>query len=171
MNLGLIRRDPFRTTSLLPPLTSDFGMPGIFRDFFRTAPLANWDESDSLASSAWVPPVDIAEDANQISMTAELPGFKEKDLKVELHGDVLTISGERKRESEKKDSNYTRVERSYGQFCRSFTLPASVDRENVKASFSDGLLKLELPKKPEAKPRQIPIGAGRSKKEQKSIAS
>ncbi len=167
MNLGLTRWDPFRTTSLLPPLTgADFPMSGLFRDFLR-----GWDENDSLTSSAWMPPVDISEDANQISVTAELPGFKEKDVNVELHGDVLTISGERKRESEKKDRNFTRVERSYGQFCRSFTLPASVDRESVKATFSDGLLKLELPKKPEAKPRHIPIGSGKSEKEQKSIAS
>ncbi len=171
MRLGLTRWDPYSTTSLLPSLTgTDFPMPGFFRDFMR-----GWDENDTLTSSAWMPPVDISEDANQITATAELPGFKEKDVNVELHGDVLTISGERKRESEKKDSNYTRVERSYGhsygQFCRSFTLPASVDRESVKASFSDGLLKLELPKKPEAKPRQIPIGSGKSEKEQKSIAS
>jgi HSP20 family protein len=163
MNVSLTRWDPFRTTSLLPSLTStDFPMPG-FRDFLR-----GWNENDTLTSSAWMPAVDISEDANQISVTAELPGF---NVNVELHGDVVTISGERKRESEKKDRNYTRVERSYGQFCRSFTLPASVDRESVKASFSDGLLKLELPKKPEAKPRQIPIGSGKSEKEKKSIAS
>src|SRR6266705_2230588 len=156
MNLGLTRWDPFRTTSLHPSLTgTDFPAPGLFRDFLR-----GWDENDTLTSSAWMPPVDISEDANQISVTAELPGFKEDDVKVELHGDVLTISGERKRESESKDRNYARVERSYGQFSRSFTLPSSVDRDNVKASFSDGLLKLELPKKPEAKPRQIPITAG-----------
>jgi HSP20 family protein len=167
MNLGLTRWDPFHTTSLRPFLTgTDFPVPSLFRDFLR-----GWDENDTLTSSAWMPPADISEDANQITVTAELPGFKEKDVNVELHGDVLTISGERKRESEKKDRNYTRVERSYGQFCRSFTLPASVDRESVKASFSDGLLKLELPKKPEAKPRQIPIGSGKSAKEQKSIAS
>jgi len=165
--MGLTRWDPFRTNSLFPsPTGTDFAVSGLFRDFLR-----GWDENDTLTSSAWVPPVDISEDANQISLTAELPGFKEKDVNVELHGDVLTISGERKHESEKKDRNFTRVERSYGQFCRSFTLPASVDRESVKATFSDGLLKLELPKKPEAKPRQIPIGSGKSEKEQKSIAS
>jgi HSP20 family protein len=165
MNLGLTRWDPFRTTSLLPSLTgTELPMPGFVGDFLR-----GWNENDTLTSSAWMPPVDISEDANQISVTAELPGFKEKDVNVELHGDVLTISGERKRESEKKDRNYTRVERSYGQFCRFFTLPGTVDRENVKASFSDGLLRIELPKKPEAKPRQIPIGAG--EKEKQSLSS
>jgi HSP20 family protein len=168
MNLGLTRWDPWRTTSLFPYPTES-GAPSLLRDFFRMTPLTGWDEADTLGSNAWAPPVDISEDANQISLTAELPGFKEKDVSVELHGNVLTISGERKHESEKKDRNYTRVERSYGQFCRSFTLPTSVDRDNVKATFSDGLLKLELPKKPEAKPRQIPVGTG--EKEQKSIAS
>jgi HSP20 family protein len=167
MNLGLTRWDPFRMT-LFPSLTrSDFG-PSFLRDFFRASPLTAWDEGDEFVSSAWMPPVDISEDPDKISVTAELPGFKEKDVQVELHEDVLTISGERKRESERKDHNYTRVERSYGQFSRSFTLPRSVDRENVKASFSEGLLKLELPKKPETRPRQIPIGTGQK---EKSIAS
>lgn len=167
MNLGLTRWDPFRRTSLFPSL-SESGMPVVFRDFFRNFP--NWDEDEGLMASAWMPPVDIADDADRISVTAELPGFKEEDVKVELQGDVLTISGERRRESEKKDRDYRRVERSYGQFRRSFTLPASVDRENVKANFSDGLLKLELPKKPEARPRQIPITAGRDKKELKTAS-
>src|SRR6266508_1042566 len=107
MNVSLTRCDPFRMTSLLPSLTgTGFPMPG-FRDFLRGW---NENENDSLTSSAWVPAVDISEDANQISVTAELPGFKEKDVNVELHEDVLTISGERKRESEKKDRNFTRVE-------------------------------------------------------------
>ena len=154
MNRGLTRWDPFRTTP-----QPESGMPVLVRDFFRN--FANWDEDQGLMSSAWMPPVDIAEDADHISVMAELPGFKEQDVKVELQGDVLSISGERRRESEKKDRDYRRVERSYGHFHRSFTLPASVDRENVKANFSDGLLKLELPKKPEAKPRQIPITAGK----------
>jgi HSP20 family protein len=141
-------------------------MPALFRDFFRNFP--TWDENEGLMSSAWMPPADVAEDADRISVTAELPGFREEDVKVELHGDLLTISGERKRESDRRNRDYRRVERSYGEFRRSFTLPASVDRENVKANFSDGLLKLELPKKPEAKPRQIPITAG--KKEPKNAS-
>ncbi len=167
MNLGLTRWDPFRRTSLFPS-ESDLGVPALFQDLFRRFPIAGWDEKEDLTPSAWIPPVDIAEDADRISVTAELPGFREEDVKIELQGDVLTISGERKRESEKKDRDYRRVERSYGEFRRSFTLPASVDREKVKANFSDGLLKLELAKKPEAKPRQIPITAG--KREPKAVS-
>ena len=158
MNLGLTRWDPFLRTSL-----RESGMPALFRELFRNFP--SWDENEGLMSSAWMPPVDIAEDADRISVTAELPGFKEEDVRIELQGDVLTISGERKRESEKNDRDYRRVERSYGEFRRSFTLPSSVDREKVKASFSDGLLRLELPKKPEAKPRRIPITAGKKEPE------
>jgi HSP20 family protein len=166
MNLGVTRWDPFRDRSFFPSVSGiDFAPRSLFRDFFRTG----WDENNSLVSSAWTPPVDIAEDADRIRVTAELPGFKEEDVHVELNGDVLTLSGERKRDEEKKDVNYTRVERSYGHFTRSFTLPSTVDREKVKASFASGLLTIELPKKPESKPRQIPIGSG--KKEQKGITS
>jgi HSP20 family protein len=167
MNLGVTRWDPFRDRSLFPSVSgTDFPPRSLLRDFFRTT---GWDENDSLVSSAWMPPVDIAEDADRIRVTAELPGFKEEDVHVELNGDVLTLSGERKRDEEKKDVNYTRVERSYGHFTRSFTLPSTVDREKVKATFASGVLTIELPKKPESKPRQIPIGSG--KKEQKAISS
>ena len=169
MNLGLTRWDPFHGSrrSLFPSLVgTDFAAPAFFRDFFR---LTDWDERDNLVSSAWMPPVDIAEDAEAIRVTAELPGFQESDVHVELHGDVLTLSGERKRETEKKDVHYTRLERSYGHFTRSFTLPGTVDREKVKATFASGVLTIELPKKPESKPRQIPIGSG--KKEQTAISS
>jgi len=167
MNLGLTRWDPFRTRSLYPPVSgTDFATPSLFRDFFR---LTDWDENDNFVSSAWMPPVDIAEDTDSIRVTAELPGFQESDVRVELNGDVLTISGERKREEEKKDVQYTRLERSYGHFTRSFTLPSTVDREKVKATFASGVLTVELPKKPESKPRQIPIGSGKT--EQKAISS
>src|SRR6266536_6653504 len=119
MNLGVTRWDPFRSRSLFPSVTgTDFAAPSLFRDFFR---MSGWNENDSLVSNAWMPPVDIAEDADRIRVTAELPGFKEEHVHVELNGDVLTLSGEREREDEKKDVNYTRVERSYGHFTRSFT--------------------------------------------------
>ena len=119
---------------------------------------ARRDEEMSLGS--WLPPVDIAEDNDRLVLTAELPGFKKDEIDVQLEGGVLTLRGERKFEQEKDGRNYHRVERSYGQFVRSFTLPNNVDRDSVKATFSNGLLELSLPKREEAKPRQIPISAG-----------
>ena len=115
----------------------------------------NRDEEMSLG--AWLPPVDIAEDKDKLTLTAELPGFKENQIEVQMEGGVLTLRGERKFEEEKEGRNFHRVERSYGQFVRSFTLPNNVDREQIKANFADGLLKIELPKREEAKPRQIKI--------------
>ncbi len=93
-------------------------------------------------------------------LTAELPGFKEDQIEIQLEGGVLTIRGERKFEGEKQNGkNYHRVEREYRQFIRSFTLPNNVDREKVRAQFSDGLLRIEIPKSEEARPRQIKISA------------
>ena len=105
------------------------------------------------------PPVDIAEEKDRIVLTAELPGFQPKDVEVQVEGGVLTVKGERKMEEEKDGRNYHRVERSYGHFLRSFTLPNNVDREAIQAHFADGLLTIELPKREEAKPRQIRISA------------
>jgi len=125
-------------------------------------PSTRRDEEMSLG--AWLPPVDIAEDQDRILLSAELPGFKEDQIEIQMEGGVLTLRGERKFEDEKEGRNYHRVERSYGQFVRSFTLPNNVDRENIKANFSDGVLEIELPKREEAKPRQIKIsGEGRKK--------
>jgi len=108
----------------------------------------------------WMPPVDIAEDKDRIVLTAELPGFKEDQIEVQMENGVLTLRGERRFEEEKEGRNYHRVERSYGQFTRSFTLPNNVDKEKVQATFRDGLLSVELPKREEAKPRQIKISSG-----------
>ena len=107
-----------------------------------------------------VPPVDIVEEKERILLTAELPGFQEKDIQIQMEGGVLTLRGERQAEMEKEGKTYHRVERSYGQFVRSFTLPNNVDREGIKASFHNGLLEIELPKREEAKPRQIKISQG-----------
>ncbi len=116
---------------------------------------ARRDEEMSLGT--WLPPVDIAEDKDRIVLTAELPGFKEDQIEIQMEGGVLTLRGERKFEDEKEGRNFHRVERSYGQFVRSFTLPNNVDREKIKATFHNGLLEIALPKREEAKPRQIPI--------------
>ena len=113
---------------------------------------------EDMSMGSWLPPVDIAEDKERIVLTAELPGMSEKDIDIQMEGAVLTIRGERKFENEKNDRNFHRVERSYGQFVRSFTLPNNVDRDRIQAEFRDGLLHIELPKREEARPRQIKIG-------------
>lgn len=115
------------------------------------------ERDEELSLGAWIPPVDIAEDKDRITLTAELPGFSEDQVNILMEGGVLTIRGERKFEEEKNGRNFHRVERSYGQFVRSFTLPNNVDREQIRASFDNGLLKIELPKTAEARPREIKI--------------
>ena len=122
---------------------------------------------EDMSVGAWIPPVDIAEDKDKIVLTAELPGFQENQIEIQMEGNLLTLRGERRFEEKKDGRNYHRVERSYGQFVRSFTLPDNVDRDNIKASFRDGILQIELPKREEAKPRQIKVtsGNGPAKKE------
>jgi HSP20 family protein len=133
-----------------------------YREFSRifgggTTP-ARRDREEEMSLGAWIPPVDIHEDQEKLVLTAELPGFKQDQIEIQLEGGVLTIRGERRFEDEKTNGkNYHRVERSYGQFVRSFTLPNNVDRDSVRARFSDGLLHIEIPKREEAKPRQIRI--------------
>jgi len=105
------------------------------------------------------PLVDIYEEKDSIHLDVELPGMESKDVKINVENDMLTIQGERKDETSHKDKDYHRVERYYGTFCRSFALPTNVDRENIKASFKNGILKVKLPKKEEAKPKQISIKA------------
>ena len=113
-----------------------------------------------MSLGSWIPPVDIVEEKDRILLTAELPGFKENEIEIQMEGGVLTLRGERKSETEKEGRTFHRMERSYGQFVRSFTLPNNVDRDHVKANFANGVLEIELPKREEAKPRQIKITPG-----------
>jgi HSP20 family protein len=103
------------------------------------------------------PAVDIYEDEHNITLKVEVPGIDEKDIDVRLENNTLTIRGERKFEKEEKEENYRRVERQYGSFSRSFTLPNIVDAENVSASYDKGVLEVRLAKKAEAKPKQIKV--------------
>ncbi len=106
----------------------------------------------------WLPPVDIFEnDKHEIVLTAELPGMSREDLDIRVENNTLTIRGERKREQEAKQESYHRVERFYGAFSRSFSLPSTVNTEKVKADFKDGVLTVTLPTREEAKPRQIQV--------------
>jgi len=109
-------------------------------------------------NGTWAPPVDVAEDAHKIMVKVEVPGMSESDLKVNFVDGVLTVSGEREFER-KEDRNYHRIERQYGSFVRTFTLPRSADSNAIVANYKNGILEIEIPKKDEAKPKQIQINA------------
>lgn len=112
---------------------------------------------EGVALSAWTPAVDIYEDENSFLIKLELPEVNKEDVKVNLQDNSLSVSGERRIENEEKRDGYHRVERSYGEFYRSFTLPPNVNTEAINAQFKDGVLRLALPKKEEAKPKQISV--------------
>jgi len=101
--------------------------------------------------------VDIHEDSNNIYLKAELPGIKKEELNIAVEGDTLTIKGEKKHESEVKEEQFHVMERTYGSFSRSFSLPTNVDSSNVRADYKDGVLTLTLPKKEESKPKKIEV--------------
>ena len=117
-----------------------------------------------LTSGTLVPPVDIYEDENHITLKVEIPGMNEKDLDIKLENNTLIVSGERKFEQEQKEENFHRIERRYGSFSRSFTLPNTVDSENVHASYDNGVLSIKLAKRAEAKPKQIKVNVGSASK-------
>ena len=112
---------------------------------------------EALTTTSLAPPVDIYEDEHKIALKIEVPGIDEKDIDVRIEGNTLTVHGERKLEKEEKEENFRRVERHYGSFTRSFTLPGSVDPGQVSADYDKGMLKISLPKKAEAKPKQIKV--------------
>ena len=118
---------------------------------------------ESLTAGAFVPPVDVYEDEHSIQLKLEVPGIEEKDLDIKVENNVLTVSGERKFEKEEKEENFRRVERRYGSFVRSFTLPTTVDSEGITADYNAGVLKLKLAKRAEAKPKQIKVNIGGAK--------
>lgn len=112
---------------------------------------------ESLTTTSLAPPLDIYEDDHKIALKIEVPGIDEKDIDVHIEGNTLIVHGERKLEKEEKEENFRRVERHYGSFMRSFTLPGSVDSGQVSAEYDKGVLKINLPKKAEAKPKQIKV--------------
>ncbi len=116
---------------------------------------------ESLTTGAFVPPVDIYENEQSIQLKLEVPGVDEKDLDIKVENNTLTVTGERKFEKEeKKEENFHRVERRYGSFTRSFTLPTTVNPEDIKADYEHGVLKISLAKRTEAKPKQIKVNIG-----------
>jgi HSP20 family protein len=118
---------------------------------------------EALTTTSFAPPVDIYEDEHTIAMKMEVPGIDEKDIDVRVEGNSLTVHGERKIEKEEKEENFRRVERQYGSFTRSFTLPSSVDTGQVSANYDKGVLKISMAKKAEAKPKQIKVNVGSEK--------
>lgn len=117
---------------------------------------------DSMTTGSWAPPVDVAEDSERIHVKVEVPGMEEKDLRVNYVDGLLTVSGERQFEN-RDDRNYHRIERAYGSFVRTFSLPRSVDASKIIASYRNGVLEIEIPKKEESKPKQIQINLGSQK--------
>jgi HSP20 family protein len=122
----------------------------LFNDSFRRT-----DEEASL--SAWAPAVDVYETEHELVVKADLPEADPKDLDIRVENNILTISGERKFEKKVNEENYLRVERSYGSFARSFTLANTVNPEAIKADYQNGVLTLSIPKREEAKPKQIKV--------------
>jgi len=118
---------------------------------------------EALTTTSFAPPVDIYEDEHTITLKLEVPGIDEKDIDVRIENTTLTVHGERKIEKEEKEENFRRVERQYGSFTRSFTLPSSIDSGQVSAHYDQGVLKINLAKKAEAKPKQIKVNVGSQK--------
>ena len=149
----LTRFEPFREFSTLQDRINR-----VFRDSYSNA-----GQDESLTTSSFAPAVDVYEDEHKVSLKIEVPGIDEKDIDVRVENNTLTVHGERKIEKEEKEENYRRVERQYGSFTRTFTLPQTVDSENVSANYDKGVLKITLPKKAEAKPKQIKVNVGSEK--------
>jgi HSP20 family protein len=118
---------------------------------------------DALTTTSFAPPVDVYEDEHAVTLKMEVPGIDEKDIDVRVENNTLTVRGERKFEKEEKEENFRRIERQYGSFIRSFTLPSSVDPGQARAHYDKGVLKINLAKKAEAKPKQIKVNVGSEK--------
>jgi HSP20 family protein len=148
----ITRWDPFREF-----VTIQDRMNRLFRDSYGNE---GRQEPDALTNSAFAPPVDVYEDEHGVTLKIEVPGIDEKDIDVRIENNTLTVHGERKFEKDEKEENYRRVERQYGSFTRTFTLPNTVDQESVQADYDKGVLKIKLAKKAEAKPKQIKVNVG-----------
>jgi HSP20 family protein len=149
----LTRWEPFREFATLQDR-----MNRLFRESFNDA-----GQDESLTTSRFAPAVDVYEDEHQVTLKIEVPGIEEKDIDVRVENNTLTVQGERRIEKEEKEENYRRVERQYGSFTRSFNLPNTVDAENISADYDRGVLKVQLAKKAEAKPKQIKVNVGSAK--------
>ena len=145
--MNIVRFDPIRDMATLQDRVNR-----IFADAYRR------DNDDLMTRGAWVPPVDIYETGNhELVLRAELPDVPREDIALRVENNTLTISGERKMDSEIKEQQYHRIERSYGTFSRAFTLPPTVDTSAIAAEYKNGILTVRLPLREEAKPKQIQV--------------
>ncbi len=146
--MAITRWDPFREVATLQNRLNS-----IFQDYSRG-------EGELVSTANFVPPVDVYEDEHQIVLKLEVPGMKLEDLDIQLENNNLTVRGERKFEKEEKEENFHRIERRYGSFYRAFTIPNTVNGDSVKADYDAGVLRIQLEKRPEAKPKQIKVQVG-----------
>src|SRR5260370_10380205 len=152
----LTRWEPFREFSTMQNRINR--MNRLFRESYSPEV-----PEEALTSTNLATPVDIYEDEHNITLKIDVPGIDERDIDVRIEGNTLTVHGERKIEKEEKEENFRRVERQYGEFTRSFTLPSSVDTGQVNANYDNGVLKIALAKKADAKPKQIQVNVGSEK--------
>lgn len=151
---GLTRWEP---TTRWNPFKELEEMEKRLSSFFGRTPVSTGDKKEAITVAEWSPLVDIAEDEKEYVIKAEVPEMKKEEIKINVHDDVLAISGERKYEKEEKGKKYHRVERAYGSFMRSFVLPEDADGSKVNAEYKDGVLKVHLPKTEKAKPKAIEV--------------
>ncbi len=145
--MNIVRFDPFRDVAALQDRVNR-----LFADAYRR------DNDDLMTRGAWVPPVDIYETGNhELVLKAELPEVPREDIALRVENNTLTISGQRKLDGEVKEEQYHRIERTYGSFSRSFTLPPTVDTGAIGADYKNGVLTVRLPLREEAKPKQIQV--------------
>ena len=148
----IARWEPFRGVTTLQDQINR-----LFNDTFERS-------SDDSSLSAWAPAVDIYETEHELVVKADLPDVDPKDLDIRVENNILTIRGERKFEKKVNEENYLRIERSYGSFARSFTLANTVNSEAIKADYQNGVLTLTVPKREEAKPKQIKVNVNAPEK-------
>jgi HSP20 family protein len=155
---SLVRWQPFQDLNSLQRQ-----MNRMLDNFFgRTTSLMPFEEN--LSDWEFGPPVDIYEDDQRLTFKVEVPGIDEKDIKVEFENNVLTVHGERKLEKDMKEENFRRMERHYGAFSRSFTLPSTVDPEKIEADYNHGVLAIQMPKRAGARPKQIKASVAKTLK-------
>ena len=157
--MTIVRYDPFRDLRTLQEEVNRLFSTNLTRAF----------GDEGIGRGAWAPSVDIYENKDQIVLEAELPGMKQEDFNLSIENNVITLRGERKFEKTEENDNYHRVERSYGSFTRSFTLPQTVSGEGVTAEYSNGVLRVTLPKREETKARRIEITGAEAGSSPKTI--